>query len=549
MYLASSATDLNCILGRLFLIIDQPVRRGGSSQLKMKKALFYLGLILLIFFIPQNTLAASKMPEGTTIATVQVANKTEQEVRKQLEDEIIIWKAQDDIVLEGEFETFTVSREAFQFDVDATVKQLNDRTKRSFSNFFKRPKNVHIPFEVSVDESHPDINSITSKSYIDGAHIIHNLQDLAANLTSHTITIPYVEGKEIPLDTLVELKWDIPELSQATLTYLVDELDGKIVPANELFSLLQSVETPERLINSRDETSFLGSALYTLFLQANVDIVERHAQLMIPSYGEAGVHAEVNKRENKDLVVLNKNDVAYRIKMKMENNTLEASLEGIESLENYEISVENKEEVKYRTLYRYSKKLNPGEQQVVQAGENGLKVEVYREIYENGVYVGQKLISKDLYLPKPRIFLVSTDDIESIDEEDIIIGDDDGLLPPLEPGGGGPSISDLLPDRTEDEPEYEAIKEIEKLQKEYRELLDLLFEEQSDEIEQIKQFAQNLNLILGGLIHNLYKKDAIDDEFIFTLIDEELISEELLEKLIEDGFDPNNREDGVDNGS
>lgn len=543
--------------------------------MKFKKPLLLIGLIFLMFVIPNETFAASKMPKGTKVADINVENKTEIEIRNQLTDEIIIWQAQDDIVLEGEFETYTVSRDAFQFDLDATMDQLKNKTKRSLANFFRRPKNVQVPFEVTIDESHIDIQAMNEKSYIDKAQLMDQLLDLAAYIEEYSLAIPYVDGEEIPLETIAEVKWDLPELSQATLSYLVDELDGQVIPANELFSLLQSVETPERLVNSRDETSFLGSALYTLFLQANIEIVERHPQLTVPSYGETGVNAEVNKREDKDLVVMNKNDVAYRLKMEMANNKLTARLEGIESLEYYEISIENKEEIKPRTLYRYSKKVNPGETSVVQAGTNGLKVDVYRAIYENGVFVDEVLISKDLYLPEPRILLVSPDDVDEkdieveigddYDDESEYIYDEDGNIIGQVPSG---SISDYLPDEIDDEVEYEAIKELEELQKQYEEFLDKMIEEYAKSLEgindehfttiaELQQQVQQLDRILAGLVSNLLAKGVIDQEFIIDLIEQglvnetfinvliqnELLDEELVDEILQQ------RKDGVDNDS
>lgn len=543
--------------------------------MKFKKPLLLFGLIFLMFVIPNETFAASKMPKGTKVADINVENKTEIEIRNLLTDEIIIWQAQDDIVLEGEFETYTVSRDAFQFDLDATMDQLKNKTKRSLANFFRRPKNVQVPFEVTIDESHIDIQAMNEKSYIDKAQLMDQLLDLAAYIEEYSLAIPYVDGEEIPLETIAEVKWALPELSQATLSYLVDELDGQVIPANELFSLLQSVETPERLVNSRDETSFLGSALYTLFLQANIEIVERHPQLTVPSYGETGVNAEVNKREDKDLVVMNKNDVAYRLKMEMANNKLTARLEGIESLEYYEISIENKEEIKPRTLYRYSKKVNPGETSVVQAGTNGLKVDVYRAIYENGVFVDEVLISKDLYLPEPRILLVSPDDVDEkdieveigddYDDESEYIYDEDGNIIGQVPSG---SISDYLPDEIDDEVEYEAIKELEELQKQYEEFLDKMIEEYAKSLEgindehfttiaELQQQVQQLDRILAGLVSNLLAKGVIDQEFIIDLIEQGLVNETFINVLIQNELLDEElvdeilqkRKDGVDNDS
>lgn len=522
-----------------------------------KKPVFWLvALILLIAFVaPQQGFAAGKMPTGTKVANLNVEKMTEEEIESRINDEIVIWQAQDEIILEGEFEKFTISRDAFDFDVQATMNELKDKTKRKLSNFFKRPKNVQIPLVVKIDESHPDVLAIKEKSYIDFSQVFENLVDLAGMLESYSITIPYIEGEEVPLETLAEVNWNVPDLSSASLKHLVEELNGAVIPANEFFSFLQSIEVPEKLLNSKEETSFLGSALYTLFLQTNFDIVERHPQLTLPPYGEKGVNAEVNYREEKDLVIMNNDDVAYRIGLELKNDTLNARLEGIETTNHFEIAIDHEEKIEPRTIYRYSKKLKPGEQQVVQSGENGLKVDVYRVMYDDGVYVDEELISKEFYLPTPKIVLVSPDDPEvSEREDDIEIVDDsdqgggshidDREVPADRPGR---SISDFLPDEIDDEAEYDAIKEIEELQRQYEAFLDKMLEayakslERMDEqnfmaIAELRERVEQLDRIVAGLISNLIHSGVLGETIIDDLIEEGLINENFIEVFVENGF-------------
>lgn len=484
-----------------------------------------IAILLLAFSLPTTTGAASKMPDGTTIANVPVAKKTEKEIAQTLETEITIWKANDDIIVAGEFDQETVSREAFQFDIDATMNELKQRTKRSLSNFFIRPKNVSIPLVVEVDESHSDIQALMNKEYVDATQVIEQLKDLAANLSDGEVTLTLKEGAEIPLETLVEVKWDVPDLSQATLSYIVEELDGTVIPANEMFSFLQSIETPEQLINSRDETSFVGSALYTLFLQANFAIVERHPQLSLPAYGEKGVNAEVNKRMEKDLIVLNNNGASYRLSLSLTNNRLTAALEGTESSHSFEIKIENEKEIKPRTIYRYSKKLSPGETQVVQAGKNGLALDIYRAKYEDGVFIEDELISKDLYLPTPRILLVSTEDPE-VDEtgegnvEDVEGQDDVGPLPSDNNG----LITDRLPDGLQDTDEFRQIRDLEQRQRETQSMFDRLLQQyQQTPTTTILQQIEALNSRMDEL-------DKLLEEIVKSLIEQQLIDEDFLEQ-------------------
>lgn len=484
-----------------------------------------IAILFISFTLPATTGAASKMPDGTTIAHVNVEKKTDDEIAQLLENEITIWKAQDDIVLSGEFENMTVSREAFQFDIDATINELKQKTKRSLMKFFMRPKNVNILMEVKVDESHSDIQALFNKSYIDHQAVIEQLTSLAANFQSGDVSLVYVEGEDVPLETIAELKWDVPDLSQATLQYIVDEIDGEIIPYNGLFSFLEAVESPERLMNSRDESSFVASALYTLFLQANVEIVERHPQLTLPSYGNKGVNAEVNKRDEKDLIILNNNFTSYSLSLSLSNNELVAKLEGAQTSDRYEIKVENEKEIKARTIYRYSKNVNLGESVLVQAGENGVAIDIYRSVYENGSFVDDVLISKDLYLPKPRIVLVSAE-LEEIEgeggEDDINIGiegedgSSGGLADRRDP------LTDLLPDDLQGTDEFDRITDLDRRQQSYQEFLDRLLEEYQqspDEtvLQQIQAVSEQMtqtNKLLEDLIKDLIAKDLLEQDFL-----------------------------------
>lgn len=74
----------------------------------------------------------------------------------------------------------------------------------------------------------------------------------------------------------------------------------------------------------------------------------------------------------------------------------------------YQYKIENKEEIHYRTIYRYKKDLQPCCKRVIQNGVNGQRVEVYRvSVAENGAELSRELISTDFYLPVPEIILLA----------------------------------------------------------------------------------------------------------------------------------------------
>src|SRR5699024_252686 len=140
--------------------------------------------------------------------------------------------------------------------------------------------------------------------------------------------------------------------------------------------------------------------------------------------------------------------------------------------------------IKPRTIYRYSKRITPGQHEVIQAGVDGLSLKMVRSIYEGDEFVKETLVHRDLYLPQPLILLVSPDDPE-IEEEHIEINvteegdkleeeftiDREGNI--IRPDGSrGGSIVDLIPDNIQDLGDDQIVEEIiniDKQQQQYEE--------------------------------------------------------------------------------
>ncbi len=116
---------------------------------------FILSIIILIFVqysFPLATDAAPKYPEGTTIASLQIVGKTAEDTRLTLIDEVENWNLEETITVKSDLETFHIPRSAISFDIDATLNELHEKTKRTLANFLMRPKNVHVPLVVYIDE-------------------------------------------------------------------------------------------------------------------------------------------------------------------------------------------------------------------------------------------------------------------------------------------------------------------------------------------------------------------------------------------------------------
>lgn len=489
---------------------------------------FLFILILSIILLPQSTLAAGKMPAGSKIAHLNVEDKKVAEIYNILEEETLNWKQLEPLELEGDFETIALPRDAFTFEIEETIAELSEKTKRSFKNFFRKQKNVQVPLHVTIDESHPVLEDIKNRDYINYDELYEKLTMTASQLGNYKLSLSYIEDKQLPLETIVELTMDIPKLSHTSLDYIIDELQEEILLPEQLFSFLNSVETPEKLLNSEKETSFLGSALYELFLQGNFTIVERHPQQLLPNYGEPGIHAQVDQAEKKDLVVQNDNPTAYLLDLERKKNKLHVKLKGLDQQITYQYEQKDEEEIEPRTIYRYSEDMTPGEHHVIQAGEKGLRIDLYRNKYEDHALVTSELVSKEIYLPIPRILLVATTDPEIEAENDIVLEGEEEIDEVDEWIERYPYLGDLLEDELAGTEELEQIRLIEEAQRQYEEYLTELFlslaknietddageeiEKLLDQIENMNEQLQQLDEKMSKVIDQLIEREVIDEE-------------------------------------
>src|SRR5699024_469688 len=224
--------------------------------------------------------AKGKMPKGSEIASINVQDKTDAEMKTTLETEIALWKKDDaTITLVSEYEQFDIPRDAFHFEVDETIQLLNEKTKRTLTSLFMRPKNVSLPFKLAINEADSAIQDLKEKTYINYDAMITQLETLASELGTDDLTIDYIDESAIPLETIAEVNIDLPTYSNAVMTYALDQMEDTVIGNDEQFSLLNAVEFPENLTTSNKELSIIATALYDLFLQSNFIIAERQPHL------------------------------------------------------------------------------------------------------------------------------------------------------------------------------------------------------------------------------------------------------------------------------
>ncbi|MFD2133937.1 G5 domain-containing protein [Pseudogracilibacillus auburnensis] len=502
-------------------------------MVKTKRFLINLCMfIIFMFVIPNNVAAASEMPHGSKIATISVEHKTEEEIKELLEQEINRWQEGEDIILTSDFQQITIPRTAVIFDVDVSINMLKDRTKRTFTSLFMKQKNVHVPLSVKIDDKSESIQSVKELDYIQSEEMFQQIKEIASELEEGEAKITYIEGKEIPLETIAEVEMNIPTISNAVLTYAIDEINEYMIASEDHFSFVQAVVLPEHLTNSSAELSFLATALYTLFLQTNFDIVERHAGLTVPSYTEPGLDVAIDTKGNKDLLVMNPNKVSFKIEAEKRGDKLHVAIRSSPSDITYTYDLENVREIKQRTLYRYSKKLKAGEQETIQPGRKGLKADVYRSTYEQNVFIHSEFISQDVYLPEPKVVLVSTtedvpddalvenleDEIEEeinnlekeIDDLEEGLKDERSVLDIFSIDSSTPTFSEQLQKIRQTQATLE--ERLSKMEKELETYIGMTDEEVTKRQKEAEERFEKMNEQLEHLLEHLYSEGTSEQE-------------------------------------
>src|SRR5699024_5459028 len=380
----------------------------------------FIAIFTFIHIIfPFTTHAAATYPEGTMVEPYLVEDETTEQSVTSVETEIAIWQNGDNIALKSNLETFHLPRTAFEFDVPSSINELNEQTNRTWSTFFMRPKDVHVPLIVHMDEENEVVQELRSYSYIDADATFAAATSIASELGEGELPLIYIDEDNVPFQTMEELDITIPdELSDAVMTYAVKELNDQLISSNELFSVLDAITFPGNLNHSNIEMSFIGSSLYELFLHTDVQFIERNIPITVPSYGKSGLVVEVNRNKEKDFTVFNASEFPLKIVAEKNEDVLTLSIQSTKIEKTYGYEVTQIEEIEPRTLYRYNNLLNPGESNVFESGQNGEKVFVERLTYEHdNMLTNRENISEVIYVPEPRIVEISPYKLEEVELE------------------------------------------------------------------------------------------------------------------------------------
>ena len=209
------------------------------------------------------------------------------------------------------------------------------------------------------------------------------------------------------------------------LELAASKINGKIIAPGESFSYNSTVGArtieagykESKIYSNGKVTDGIGggicqlsSTLYNSVFFANLDIKERYNHQFLTSYIKEGRDATVVYGV-KDFKFLNNRTFPIKIETKVSNGIVSCSIYGIKEDSEYDIGfdVETVSSSDYKTVYEYDSSVEPGKEIVKQSGSNGMTVNVYKVIKQNGSIISKTFVSQDIYNSLDKIIVKNSE--------------------------------------------------------------------------------------------------------------------------------------------
>ncbi|TQR14839.1 VanW family protein [Psychrobacillus soli] len=400
----------------------------------------------------QQQVQAEGESSGSTIGGQEVDSLKKEEIISLLNKKILEWK-QNSTVLTGNNVEIEIEPEWFTFDVEASVTQYLNQVDTPWFAFWESPPTVHIPLQFSIN---PELTALIAEN------VQLNTDETLANITNQVGVLSTEPIETVALDFSMfeseRIAFELENISFNTsgLTNIVSALNEQVIGSGEVFSLLDHL-SDVNLGASNETVDFVASVLYSVILQTNFEVLERHSQGALPGYLQPGVEAKIRKNLNVDFKFVNKETVPAILKIQIKGTDLLIEIYSVPLDTEATYRLADKVEIKPRTIYRYSANLKVGEEQLLQEGKAGLRISVYRTISDkSGPFEKEELIDQDYYPPVNRVILKSSlvPAVPTVTDPDLNIDLNGDGLPDIEtvPTTPNPSVEET---NDEEQPEID----------------------------------------------------------------------------------------------
>lgn len=414
-------------------------------------SLFLVIVLIVGFFIPSfvlnDTVFAKEGPGSSTIGGIEINDVKTSDLATTLQNAISEWQgAEMEVVSEGISKT--IDPKQFVFDTSAAIAQYEMLTKKPWYAFWQKEKIVHIPIPVTVNEV--ITQQIDEAGIWDTDKTLQKLILQASYLKEHKVEAVINEDSMQTEERIAFQIAELPANSQGVAKIIPLLNDVNLVP-NQSISLLTLLGEQAGVVNDAG-LDFVASMLYSVILQTDYEILERHSQEINPSYLQQGIEADINAALVKDLQFINRSEQLGKMKASMEGNQLKIEVFAAAKDKDITVRVSKDKIVKPRIIYRYSEDLKAGQERVEQEGKEGSRVEVYRSIVENGA-TEEQFISRDYYAPQNRIVTRSSQEPVTITTptQNVGAGTSDPDLEVDLDGNGLPDVKPSTPEETKQE--------------------------------------------------------------------------------------------------
>ncbi len=373
-------------------------------KLYVKLGAIIVGLVVLLALWLPNLIIdrALAKGDGSTIGGVLVKNLDEDAMEVAIQEAIRVWQ-DTPITVEGGGVTATVDPKLLVFDVASSMAEYRTLTDKPWFAFWEGKRTVHLPLQVIGDEQLT--KQLESMGVWEAETTLNEVIAQASYLNKHSIEATVADTTSMEAERLALSIEQIPTNAKGVLA-LVNTLNDYIIAPNEPFSLLNVLGEKAEEANN-EGLNFVASLIYHTVLQTEFEILERHAQDKKMDYLQQGLDAAVNRALNKDLQFINYATQPTKLKLMIENDSLKVELLAQNKEKEITVRVSKDKIVQPRIITRYSKDLAMGQEEIIQNGQEGVRVEVYRSIVENGSS-REELVSRDYYAPINRIVVQSS---------------------------------------------------------------------------------------------------------------------------------------------
>ncbi|WP_203246780.1 VanW family protein [Sporosarcina beigongshangi] len=413
------------------------IRRKSIVLFSLIACLLYFGLFAN-GALNQTALAKENNVESS-IGGVVVEGLKKDEMLSKISLSISNWQ-EHEVVVEGSGMTLSIPAEYFSFDVQASVEKYFDSAAKSWYAFWKKTPSVHIPLVLTMDSRVKE--KIAEFSIFQTDETYERIAEQVSYLTSSPIDavvhdLSLYESERISF-SIVEMAGD-----SADLLNVVNELNDRLIGNGEVYSFLNETELIEGSV-SEATMNFVASVLFSVVLQTDYEVVERHSQNIIPLYLSAGVEAKIQRTLKEDFRFINSSNAPAILKLSVEDNRLLVELYSLPIETKATFRVVKEMDVNPRIIYRYSSELAIGDEKLLQEGVPGVRVSVYRTVSDKlGPYEKESLITRDFYPPVHRIVLKSSKQPETTGMNPDLTIDLDGNTLPDVVGNGDANDGDV----------------------------------------------------------------------------------------------------------